>query len=111
MSKIRIIKESISKHIKSTIPEFMKAEKHKEVKDINYWNCLDFAVSTIHKAKAAGIKGAKSKSGPGHTWITYKGKHYDAEHPHGVKSPENLNFYKRDDNFRERRRLLKKLKK
>jgi hypothetical protein len=30
-----------------------------------------------------------------HAWIYYKGKHYDSESPYGVKTPWELNFFKR----------------
>ena len=36
---------------------------------------------------AALIPGSISRSGPGHYWVEYDGKHYDAEVPDGVIDP------------------------
>ena len=93
----------ISRLIKMEALRFVKEEKLKTLADINDGYCADFALEICHK-----IKGAKFVKGPGHCWIAYDGKLYDAEHPRGVSNPLRLNFYKRD--WRERRNLRRVLR-
>ena len=93
------LSESITRIIKDAVPKFMKDENYKKVREINYWSCADFAGEVMRRAKAAGVKGVRMKQSPGmsgHAWIYHNGKHYDAEHPRGVKDSKNLNFFKRE---------------
>lgn len=105
-----ISENSISKHIRDQIPVTMKDEGYKTAREINVGSCFDFAFDVCQRLKANGIKGAKMKRGPGHSWIKYKDKHYDAEHPNGVSHPSKLNYYKRETSDREKLNLRKEFK-
>ena len=103
-----LLQEGITKHIRSTIPETMKREKYKNVSDINVGSCADFAYDVAQKCFKDKLN-VKMMSGPGHTWLKHNNKHYDAQSPNGVNHPSHLHFYRNPDNFREKRKLVKRI--
>ena len=68
--------------------------------DINDGYCADFAHMVWERfGKDKGLKFEDNGygCGYGHTWISYKGKHYDAEAIDGVADPKHLPFSMRID--------------
>lgn len=68
--------------------------------DINNGKCEDFAFAVENLAKEAGINPdeihwySSPEEWPGHVWLSYQGRHYDAETPEGVDRPVDLTMFK-----------------
>lgn len=96
MTLIKRIPTDIPTIIKWTVKEYGGTPY-----EINNGLCEEFAMDIIDRM--GGYKkdlfelcdGNFSEDLPGHVWIYYRGKHYDAETPHGVKSWKMLPLFKR----------------
>ena len=99
---------TITNAIKNEIRLF-KRRGYKSAFEINNGACEEFAqkieskvtgareVATQNYSDIDGIITIKGKrvSLPGHCWITYKGKYYDAETPEGVTNYLDLKIFKK----------------
>lgn len=67
--------------------------------EINNGQCEDFASKIVSKVEGSSDVCTENfvEFGllPGHVWILFEGKHYDAEAPHGVKDFSDLPIFKR----------------
>ncbi len=67
--------------------------------DINDGLCEDFALAVVEKCKGAIDVCTENYVDfgmlPGHVWIIYRMKHYDAECPEGVNNWRELPIFKR----------------
>lgn len=73
-------------------------------KEITHGHCLEWAQEFKKRVPGAVIQDVDlwphrgKENLPYHVWVKYKGKLYDAEHPEGVNSFKELNFFKEHKN-------------
>jgi len=84
--------------IQACLREFLK--EYKTPYEINDGACEDFMQCVIEKVPKASDRSSESVDGeytllPGHVWIFYRGKHYDAETINGVKNWKDLPVFKK----------------
>ena len=95
--------KTISACVRLATCKIMMSEQYISIALINNGSCFDHARCVVSIARKYKIKGVSLRSGPGHVWIEYNKKCFDAEHNRGVGHPRLLNYYKRD--WRNRRKL------
>jgi hypothetical protein len=83
----------IEQIIRQTIAEFNMSPY-----DINNGLCEEFSQAILKKVPEAEEVSVESYGKfdelPGHIWILYKGRHYDAENPEGVNNFMDLKIFK-----------------
>ena len=65
--------------------------------DVNTGLCVDFAHEFTEKfgGQVMRTHWNSRHNLPGHAWIVWNGKHYDAENPQGVRDWKKLKFFRR----------------
>lgn len=78
-------------------------------REINAGLCDEFAMEVITRMGGYTddlTDNASHEDEPGHFWIVYRDKCYDAECPNGVSDYRNLPFFKRELDFSETRAMV-----
>jgi len=100
-----------AKKLKAILRQLVReyAEDGIDPKEINNGYCADFAFvvwERFGKDPQLSFKDNGYQCGYGHTWLSYKGRHYDAEAINGVVDPKELPFSQRIDDPPETRKVV-----